>query len=56
MDDPIIEISDGKLRGTITVNNEGETIYTFLGIPFAKPPIGDLRFKVSNFRGNFIVI
>lgn len=49
MADPIVEISDGKLRGTITVNNEGDTVYNFLGIPFAKPPIGDLRFKVSKF-------
>lgn len=49
MEEPIIEISDGKLRGTITQNLKGEKIYSFLGVPFAKPPIGELRFKVSSF-------
>lgn len=44
---PIIELSDGKLQGTIKKNYKDEDFYAFLGIPFAKPPVGDLRFKVS---------
>lgn len=44
---PIVEISDGKVRGTVLKNLDGEDYYAFLGIPYAKPPIGKLRFKVS---------
>lgn len=49
MEDPVVEISDGKLRGTISKNYNGEDYYAFLGIPYGKPPIGELRFKVSKF-------
>lgn len=45
--DPIVEISDGKLRGTVSKNYKGEKTFEFLGIPYAKPPTGELRFKVS---------
>ena len=34
----------GTLRGTI-VNVNGKRIARFLGIPYAKPPVGKLRFK-----------
>lgn len=47
MQNPVIEISDGKLRGTVLKNLDEEEIYAFLGIPYAKPPVGELRFKVS---------
>lgn len=42
-----MEISDGKLKGTFDKTFEGEQVYAFLGIPYAKPPIGELRFKVK---------
>lgn len=47
MEDPIVRIESGALRGEVMKNESGERVYTFLGIPFAKPPVGDLRFKVS---------
>lgn len=47
MADPIVEINDGKLKGTIQKNFKGEDIFAFLGIPYAKPPVGELRFKVN---------
>lgn len=37
---PIVKIDTGKLEG----KTDG-TISAFLGIPFAKPPVGDLRWK-----------
>lgn len=47
MEDPIIRITSGALKGKVIENCIGERIYAFLGIPFAKAPIGNLRFKVS---------
>jgi hypothetical protein len=38
---PIVCISDGCVRGVEYLKYHG-----FLGIPFAKPPVGNLRFKV----------
>lgn len=49
MDDPIAEITDGKLKGTFLETYKGEKFYAFLGIPYGKPPVGELRFKVSDY-------
>jgi para-nitrobenzyl esterase len=38
----IIKTSKGAISGTI---NPKTTIQKFLGIPFAKPPVGELRWK-----------
>uniref|UniRef100_T1GNS1 Carboxylesterase type B domain-containing protein n=1 Tax=Megaselia scalaris TaxID=36166 RepID=T1GNS1_MEGSC len=35
----------GSLIGTNLKSYKGRQIRSFLGIPYAKPPIGDLRFK-----------
>ncbi|KAF5273122.1 hypothetical protein FQA39_LY07612 [Lamprigera yunnana] len=45
MAEPIVTIKYGKLRGAIGVDYDGKEFYRFQGIPFAKPPIGALRFK-----------
>lgn len=44
-DDMIVELNDGKILGRHMVSNSGRTIRAFMGIPFAEPPIGDLRFR-----------
>ncbi|RVE46156.1 hypothetical protein evm_009230 [Chilo suppressalis] len=40
----VVQIAQGLLRGSIS-KFEDETYCSFKGIPYAKPPIGDLRFK-----------
>lgn len=43
---PLVQVEQGELRGIICENSEGKYL-AFKGIPYAKPPIGKLRFKVS---------
>jgi len=38
----IITVKNGQLRGIV---NEDGTVELFAGIPFAKPPVGDLRWR-----------
>ncbi|KAK4885067.1 hypothetical protein RN001_001338 [Aquatica leii] len=45
MSDPIVTVKNGKLRGKLSKNYDGGTFYSFQGIPYAKPPLGSLRFK-----------
>ncbi|KAF5273124.1 hypothetical protein FQA39_LY07614 [Lamprigera yunnana] len=45
MDDPIVTVNCGILRGKIVTDYDGRHYYSFQGIPYAKPPIGTLRFK-----------
>lgn len=46
MTDPIVAVKQGQLKGTIDTDLDGQPFYKFKGIPYAKPPIGPLRFKV----------
>nr|WRX06034.1 CCE016e [Helicoverpa armigera] len=41
-----VRVSEGLLEGEVVHNEYGGTLYSsFKGIPFAQPPLGDLRFK-----------
>ncbi|CAH2039797.1 unnamed protein product, partial [Iphiclides podalirius] len=40
-----VSVQHGKLEGGKTKNDNGFEYYEFLGVPYAKPPLGELRFK-----------
>ncbi|XP_046676959.1 juvenile hormone esterase-like isoform X1 [Homalodisca vitripennis] len=50
----VIQTKLGQLRGLVkhSVLND-KTYYAFLGIPFGKPPLGDLRFKAPEPYGGW---
>lgn len=54
----VIETKDGAVRGQLKATNfNGKPYYAFQGIPYAKSPVGELRFKVSDSnRTSFAVI
>jgi carboxylesterase type B len=43
----IVNVAQGDLRGQKVKTETGATYYSFHAIPYAKPPVGPLRFKVS---------
>ncbi|CAH1954891.1 unnamed protein product [Acanthoscelides obtectus] len=40
-----VTITEGTLRGMLSKDYHDGVFYSFIGIPYAKPPIGELRFK-----------
>lgn len=43
---PIVHIVQGKLRGKVVKSWTGKSIYSFMGVQFAKAPTGSDRLKV----------
>lgn len=43
-----VHVRQGKLRGIVEKNVYGGYYTAFRGIPYARPPVGKLRFRVSN--------
>merc|ERR1711971_1018091 len=41
---PIISLNNGDVRGSIKSATDGSQYAQFLGIPYAEPPLGNLRF------------
>lgn len=41
-----VKIAKGILRGQILKSRNGRPYYSYTGIPYAKPPVGELRFEV----------
>nr|AQY62728.1 carboxylesterase [Cnaphalocrocis medinalis] len=54
---PVVTISLGKIRGSLMKTRLGKTIYSFRGIRYGEPPVGQQRFKqaepVKAWNGTF---
>lgn len=48
MPESIVQTQEGLIKGFVEKSRRGKTIYRFLGVPYAEPPVGELRFKVIN--------
>lgn len=50
-----VRIDDGRVIGRHLTSESGRTIRAFMGIPYAEPPVGNLRFrapvKVNRWEG-----
>lgn len=45
MDLTLCNTTTGYLRGQTVTAANGKEVFQYLGIPFAEPPVGDLRFR-----------
>lgn len=52
--DPVIKISKGLIRGQNLKSRNGRGYSSFTGVPYAKPPIDELRFKVITNYSSYI--
>ncbi|KAK4298308.1 hypothetical protein Pmani_029348 [Petrolisthes manimaculis] len=48
-----VVLQQGRLKGSKAVLEEGRHYYTFLAIPYAQPPVGDLKFKTPVRAGGW---
>lgn len=51
----VIQTKGGSVNGTTGKSRGGREFLAFYGIPYAEPPVGNLRFKVGNWL-NFMSI
>ncbi|KAJ8927288.1 hypothetical protein NQ314_020291 [Rhamnusium bicolor] len=49
--DPIVTLPNGQIIGHVLTSPDNTLYYAFQEIPYASPPVGNLRFKV-----NFLII
>jgi hypothetical protein len=45
---PTAQTNYGTIRGRRLILKDGKEINAFLGVPYARPPLDELRFKVIN--------
>ena len=47
LEDVVVVLNQGSVRGKRGQTRDGREYLGFFGIPYAKPPLGDLRFQVN---------
>ena len=52
---PVVMTEFGPVEGLSIPIHTGDVIDTFLGIPFARAPVGELRFEVSQKHSKIYV-
>lgn len=50
---PIVTIKNGSIQGQMRLAGLTKPVYRYLSIPYAKAPVGDLRFEVRNTICNY---
>lgn len=53
---PIVRVAQGQLQGVRETNINGTDFIAYRGIPYAKQPIGELRFKVKIYNSKKFII
>ena len=43
---PVVDTKYGPVEGISVPIHTGQIIDSFMGVPYARPPVGDLRFMV----------
>lgn len=43
---PIVQVHSGAISGGFEYTYNGRKLYSFIGIPYASPPVQNYRFKV----------
>jgi hypothetical protein len=46
-EDIVVSVQQGRLKGLRFESVRGQELLAFLGIPYARPPVAELRFKVG---------
>lgn len=54
MSRPVVETRQGQLRGVQLRDHDGKEFFGFKGVPYAKPPVGQLRFEVRKNIFEFV--
>ena len=49
VDGVLLHTKQGSLKGLVSQSRNGRDFYSFYSIPYAEPPLGELRFKVRYF-------
>ncbi|XP_049827157.1 venom carboxylesterase-6-like [Schistocerca gregaria] len=50
---PVVNVEQGKVAGSTMLSRRGKRFFAYLGIPYAEPPLWDLRFQVAQKPDNW---
>lgn len=48
----LVSVKQGRMRGSWMQSSSERQFAAFRSIPYARPPVGEQRFKVTNFNSN----